>query len=172
MRDNLHRNEMGVIPIEVLKKTPGYPSDEELDKGPTVVIECPEEIPCNPCETICRKSAIIVGDPITNLPRIIPNNCDACGRCIAICPGLTIFIVDNTYSQKEASVSFPYEYLPSPSKGDIIQAIDRKGKIVCEGRVIKVSNPKVYDHTAVVTITIPKEFSQKVRGIKPPAKES
>lgn len=171
MRGNLHQNEVGTIPIEVLKKTPGYPSDKELSKGPTVVIECPEEIPCNPCETICRKSAIIVGDPITNLPRVIPDNCDACGRCIAICPGLAIFMVDNTYSQKEARVCFPYEYLPLPSKGDIVHAVNRKGKIVCEGRVIQVSNPQVYDHTAVITIVIPKEFSKEVRGIQTPAKE-
>lgn len=137
-----------------------------------MVIECPQEIPCNPCETICKKGLIIVGNPITNLPRVIPSNCDVCGRCIAICPGLAIFIVDNSYSQKEASVSFPYEHLPLPSKGDIVQAVNRRGKIVCEGRVIRVSNPKVYDRTAVITITIPRKFSQEARGIKPPAKES
>lgn len=156
----------GVISIDELKKTPGYPSDEVLDKGPTVVIECSEEIPCNPCETICKEGAIVVGEPITNLPEVLPDKCNACGRCIAICPGLAIFIVDKTYSQDKASVSFPHEYLPLPQRGDTIDATNREGRVVCKGKVVRVLNPKANDHTPVITITIPKQFANEVRGIK------
>ena len=162
----MNGNKAGVIPIDMLKKTPGYPSDEILDKRPTVVIECPEEIPCNPCETICKEGAIVVGDPITNLPKFLPGKCNACGKCIAICPGLAVFIVDKTYSQDEALVSFPHEYLPLPQKGDTIKAVDREGKVVCEAKVIRVLNPKAYDHTPVITVAIPKQFANVVRGIK------
>ena len=37
---------------------------------------------------------------------------------------------------------------------------DRKGEVLCEARVVKVQNPKSFDHTPVVTIEIPKELIQ------------
>ena len=58
--------------LERIKTIPGYPGDERIEKGPVVVIECDEDIPCNPCEDICPREAITVGEPITNLPRIDP----------------------------------------------------------------------------------------------------
>ena len=47
------------IDFKYITKMCGYPSKERLAKGPIVVIECPEEIPCNPCETICPKNVIL-----------------------------------------------------------------------------------------------------------------
>jgi len=158
--------ETGIIPMRELKASPGYPSEKRLNKGPVAVIECTDEIPCDPCETVCRRGAIKVGSPITNLPRIIEDKCDGCGLCISICPGLAIFIVDNTYSEREATVSFPYEYLPLPKEGLKAKAVNRKGKVVCEARVVKIRNPKKFDHTPVITIAIPKRHSGEVRGIK------
>jgi len=156
----------GTIPKKELEKSPGYPSKDDLRKGPIAVIECTEEIPCNPCETVCKKGAITVGKPITNLPKIDPEKCNGCGLCIPVCPGLAIFIVDVTYSKKEAALSFPHEYFPLPKKGDEVEAVNRKGEVVCKGKVIRIQNPKSYDHTPVVTISIPKEYINEVRGIK------
>ena len=34
------------------------PSKERLSKGPVALIECFQEIPCNPCYTSCKKGAI------------------------------------------------------------------------------------------------------------------
>lgn len=137
-----------------------------MKKGPVVIIECPEEIPCNPCETICPSKAIVIGEPITNLPQVLEEKCKGCRLCIPICPGLAIFVVDNTYSANEATVSMPYEFLPLPQEGDAVQGLDRKGKVVCEGKVIKVENPHKNDNTAVITIVIPKKYSNQVRNIR------
>jgi len=156
----------GIISKKDLETSPGYPSKKYLKKGPVAVIECTEEIPCNPCETVCKRGAIIVGEPITNLPRIDPEKCNGCGLCIPICPGLAIFLVDATYSKDEAAISFPHEYLPLPKEGDEVEAVNRKGEVVCKGKVLKVRNPKSYDHTPVITITIPKKYVDEVRGIK------
>lgn len=166
MRRKLEVVEAGVISIEALKRMPCYPSDEAFNKGPKAVIECPEEIPCNPCETICKKGAIVIGDIITNIPKFLPDKCNGCGGCIPICPGLCIFVIDKTYSEEDAAISFPHEYLPLPEEGDVVDAVNRKGEVVCKGKVIKILNPKGYDHTPVVTISVPKEFSDEVRGIK------
>jgi len=159
-------HETGTIPFSDIKASPGYPSEEELERGPVVVIECTEEIPCDPCEMVCKRGAIVIGRPITNLPRLDSGKCDGCGLCIPICPGLAIFLIDATYSDKEAAISFPHEYLPLPGEGDQVEAVNRKGEGVCIGTVIKARNPKAYDYTPVVTIVVPKEYLHEVRGIK------
>jgi len=156
----------GTMSKEELEASPGYPSKEDLKKGSVVVIECTEEIPCNPCETVCKKGAIVVGEPITNLPRLDPEKCNGCGLCIPICPGLAIFLVDATYSEDEAAISHPHEYLPLPKEGDEVKAVNRKGETICKGKVIEVRNPKRYDHTPVVTIAVAKKYIHEVRGIK------
>jgi Fe-S-cluster-containing hydrogenase component 2 len=154
------------IDFKEIKKKSGYPSKERLSKGPVVVIECPEEIPCNPCETVCPKNVIAVGNPITNIPVFNEENCDGCGQCIPICPGLAIFLINNTYSADRATIGVPYEMMPLPSKGEIVDALDRNGNIVCDGEIIRIQNPKNFNRTAIVTFAIPKKYSEVIRNFK------
>lgn len=156
----------GFLTIEELKAQTKYPSEERFLKGPVAVIECTHEIPCNPCEGSCKLGAICIGDPITNLPCLDDDKCMGCGVCVAQCPGLAIFIVDKTYSNTQGTVSFPYEYYPAPEKGQEIEAVDRSGKVVCTGTVVKIQNPKSYDRTPVVTIAVDKGMVEEVRSIK------
>lgn len=58
----------GYAHIDELLRPPGYPSEERFEEGPVAVIECLQEIPCNPCETACKAGAIEVGEPITKIP--------------------------------------------------------------------------------------------------------
>ncbi len=148
--------------IKNLKKSPGWPANESFEEGPVAVIECIEEIPCNPCQTVCPGNAITVGYPITNLPGF-NGSCTGCGRCVAMCPGLAIFIVDMTYSKTEASIIIPYELLPLPHTGDTVNALDRNGTGVCKARVIKVVESKKNNRTNLITIAIPKKYSEDVR---------
>lgn len=141
-------------------------SDERYAKGPVAVIECVQEIPCNPCEGACRFNAITIGEPITNLPKINEANCTGCGVCVAQCPGLAIFIVDKAYSDTEATVAFPYEYTPVPAVGEEWEAVNRKGEVQCKAKIVKVMNPKAFDRTPVVTVAIPKEYADEVRSVK------
>jgi Fe-S-cluster-containing hydrogenase component 2 len=153
-----------VVTTEQLRKRSMYPEPECFQKGPVPIIECIEEIPCNPCETICKRNAIRVGKPITNLPVLIDSNtCSGCGQCVVICPGQAIFIVDQTFSDTEASIMFPYELLPLPSKGDAIEGINRTGRRICRGYVHEVRKKKPFDHTALVIIAVPKEHADEVR---------
>ena len=108
----------GFLNSAELKEAGRYPSEERLKKGPVAVIECCQNIPCNPCETACKFGAITVGDLITNLPVLDESKCVGCGVCLTKCPGLAIFVVDK--SKDMATVSFPFEYLPLPEKGDIV----------------------------------------------------
>jgi Fe-S-cluster-containing hydrogenase component 2 len=149
---------------EELSRIPGVPSDERIKKGPVAFIECAQEIPCNPCEEACPFGAITVGKPITNLPKLDETKCAGCGACIAACPGLAIFVVNG--SKEKAEISFPYEYYPLPEKGDKVECVDREGRVVTGGTVLKVVKSKKYDATAVITVQVPMEFIKIVRSIK------
>ena len=156
----------GYPSMDEIKVANGWPTEERFQKGPIAILECVQEIPCNPCEDACPFGAIHVGSPITNCPTLSETACAGCGVCVAQCPGLAIFIVDKAYSQTEAAVSFPYEYLPLLNQGDTVQAVNRACEFVCEATVIKVANIKKQDHTPVVTIVVPKECADSVRSIR------
>ncbi|MBP2628854.1 MAG: 4Fe-4S ferredoxin iron-sulfur binding protein [Firmicutes bacterium] len=153
--------------------TNGYLSDEEmadllptqarLQKGPVGVLECIQDIPCNPCEQACSFQAISIGKPITSLPVLDEDKCIGCGACIPKCPGLAIFVVDCSRPGEMGTVQLPYEYYPLPEFGQIVDAVDRKGFLVAKAVIDRVN---IQDHTAVLTILVPKAFVNIVRGIR------
>jgi Fe-S-cluster-containing hydrogenase component 2 len=147
----------GTPDSDELKAARAFPTEERLLQGPFAVIECIEEIPCNPCETVCPMGAITVGVPITNLPVIDFEKCTGCGICIPMCPGLAICVKDFSHSENKAAISFPFEYLPLPAKGDTVKVADRYGDALCDGVVVRVFNGKRNDRTAVVTVEFAKD---------------
>lgn len=155
----------GVPDRQDIETSPGYPSRARMARGPVAVIECFQEIPCNPCETVCPFNAITVGDPITNLPVLDGEKCNGCGSCIAICPGQAIFLVDNS-GEEQGIVAFPYEYLPLPEKGDQVEVTDREGKVLGIGKVEKVIDSKKNDRTPVIYVSVAKALVEEVRGMK------
>lgn len=134
-------------------------------KKPIAIVECDQEIPCNPCELACPSRAIRIGTPITKCPTFYPKRCKGCGKCIAQCPGLAIFLLDLSFSEKKALVAFPHEYLPLPVKGQEVSAIDQKGAVVGRGRVVKVDSKASNDQTPVIYVAVPKKIARKIRGI-------
>ena len=155
----------GVLSKAELGDLPGVPSKERLWKGPVAVVECNQEIPCNPCQAACPREAIRV-DELTSVPVLDEEKCNGCGSCVAPCPGLAIFVVDMTYSDGEALVTMPYEFLPYPEVGEKVDALDRGGKRICEGTIEKVRTPKKNDRTAVVSVSVPKKHGMEVRAIR------
>lgn len=156
----------GIPTWEELRNSPGFPNEERLKKGRVAVIECVQEIPCNPCEDACSVGAISVGSPITNLPVLDADKCTGCGKCLARCPGLAIFLINYQYSETEAVVSFPFEYWPFPKEGDVVDAVDRGGRIVCKSAVTSVRMPASFNNTCIVSIAVPKEHFLQVRSMK------
>ncbi|KKL91841.1 hypothetical protein LCGC14_1890660 [marine sediment metagenome] len=155
----------GIPTPDELKKSPGYPSLKSLQEGPVAIIECIEEIPCDPCESVCLTGAIKIGSSITNLPVLDEDKCTGCGLCISSCPGLAIFVLNLNYTDQSALLSFPFEVLPLPKVEEQVSAIDREGRTVCKGEVVKILNKRKQDYTPVVSISIPKKYALVVRGI-------
>lgn len=149
---------------------PGIPSESRIRRGPVAVIECFEEIPCDPCEPACPHGAIRVGSPIINLPVLDVDRCNGCGLCIPACPGQAIFVVDVSLPGEMGTVSIPYEFVPLPRKGDTVLALDRDGRVLGEARVIRVVNPPSFDHTPVVTLEVPAGWVMRARHLRPAAR--
>ncbi len=92
-----------------------------------ILIDCKEHIPCNPCQFACPTHAIVVGEDITELPHADPEKCVGCGACVAACPGQACFLIDPDFSESEATIDFPYEYLPLPPVGLEVEARNNLG---------------------------------------------
>lgn len=142
------------------------PGEERLAKGPVAIAECFQNIPCDPCYHSCKQGAIKEFADINERPQINFDRCNGCGSCMSRCPGLSIFVVDATYSDTEAVVKIPYEFLPIPHINEVVTAINRAGQEVGEARVIKVQNTKVQDRTAIIWLVVPKELMMEVRHFK------
>lgn len=154
----------GIPTVEDVEKV--FPNEERMNKGPVAVVECYQSIPCNPCYTACKTGAIKEFVDINNLPDVDHSLCNGCSLCVSNCPGLAIMVVDMTYSEEEALLKIPYEFLPLPLAEQVVKGLDREGKAVCDVKVVKVINSKALDKTPIVTIAVKKEFVKLVRNIR------
>jgi Fe-S-cluster-containing hydrogenase component 2 len=159
-----------------LLKSTGIPSNEDiykvippknrLEKGPVAIIECFQEIPCNPCSTHCPKNAICDMSNIIEIPKLDYDKCNGCGICATACPGLAIFVVDVSYSLDKALVKIPYEFLPEPLEGDIVLALNREGNPIGKCEIIKINRFKNNEKTPLLTLMVDKEIAMDVRNIR------
>ncbi|MTI81099.1 MAG: 4Fe-4S ferredoxin [Firmicutes bacterium] len=142
------------------------PSEERLAQGPVAMAECFQNIPCDPCYHSCRRQAIQPFADINDRPQINHDNCNGCGICLSRCPGMAIFIIDQTYSENESLVKMPYEYLPLPLEKDSVVAVNRAGEAVGEAKVVKVQSNEKLEGTSIVWLAVPNELTMEVRHFK------
>ena len=153
----------------------GYVADDEIERYPGVthavgvhpVMECTQNIPCNPCQDACAKGCISIGDNITSLPVVVPGSkCIGCGMCVASCSGQAIFLVDEETEPGFGTVTLPYEFLPLPEAGEKGIALGRDGQKVCDCEVVSCKTAKAFDHTNLLTIKVPSDMTMKARFYK------
>lgn len=170
----IEKTDEGIKVSENLLKK-GYLEEEEILRFPGIkkisgihpVIECTQNIPCNPCQDACSKKCIKIGEKITSLPVIDEEKkCSGCGMCVASCSGQAIFLVNEDYEPGYASVVLPYEFLPLPAKGYRGKALDRSGSIICDAQVVDVKSSPAFDHTNLLTMKVPVEYAMKARFIR------
>lgn len=168
---NIEKTEEG-IPVSLHLLREGYISDEEIDlypgvthkKGVHPVIECSQNIPCNPCQDACSRKCIRIGEKITSLPAVDADaKCTGCGMCVASCSGQAVFLVEEGFEEGYAAVTLPYEFLPLPKKGEKGFALNRGGKKCCEAEVVEVRSIPAYDHTNLLTMKVPADMTMTAR---------
>ena len=161
------------IPLSASLLAKGYLEEDEISNFPGCeaggsgfhpVVECTQNIPCNPCQDVCPKRCITVGDRITNLPVVHPEvECINCGLCVSACPGPAIFLVNEDLEPGYGAVSLPYEFRPLPAKGEKGTALDRSGKPVCPAEIVDVKITAPYDRTPILTMKVPANMTGKAR---------
>lgn len=156
----------GVPSKEELENCPGVPGEARMRRGRVACIECVQQIPCNPCEGACKCGAITVGEQITNLPCLDEEKCTGLrpvrGKLPRPChhhPRQIVFAGRSDHR-------FPFEYLPLPVEGDIVDAVSRGGETVCKGRILRVTKLPAYAGTAVIRMAVPQEHIDDVRSMK------
>ena len=145
----------GLLTLKDLK----MPTKKQLEKG-VAILECIQEIPCNPCVDSCPVGAISMKD--INAPPINDyDKCIGCTKCVGVCPGLAIFVVK--IKEGRALLTLQYEFLPIPKIGDKFEALDRKGVKVGFGIVRRVVKQ---GKTMVITIEIDENQAMDIRNIR------
>ena len=154
----------------------GVPAQENINEKmpdalrmnkPYAVIECFQEIPCNPCVTSCPFDAIFIPkEDINRSPVVDFDKCTGCMSCISGCPGLAIFVEHRNPEQRKGTVSIPFEMLNRPQKGDVVDLLARDGQPLGTGVVRRVLYGQKQDKTAVITVETDIELVNKARNIQ------
>jgi NADPH-dependent 2,4-dienoyl-CoA reductase/sulfur reductase-like enzyme/Fe-S-cluster-containing hydrogenase component 2/bacterioferritin-associated ferredoxin len=169
--------DVGMVPpewhrtAEVLKSRPGAIITEEIpdgEKGVFPVFHCSQEIPCNPCTSICPQGSILIeGGDILGLPTFNEKDCIACEQCVAVCPGLAITLVDYRKGGDGALVTIPYEFDPAGLKpGHTVTVLDTLGRMLGNVEVVRTRAPKFADHAALVQVRAGLEIAKYIAGIR------
>lgn len=110
---------------DVLKSRPGdvVPRPEERPgKTWKPVFFCTEEIPCNPCTSVCPTSSIKLKarkGNILDLPYFHGSDCRGCMACVAVCPGLAMSLmraIDDHFAEVVLPYEFPADFEPGSCK--------------------------------------------------------
>ncbi len=164
----------------ILKSHPGATSPERLpaaETGVFPVFHCSQEIPCNPCATVCPLDLIhIPSDDIRQLPEYRgfagEKRCLGCEQCLVACPGLAITLVDYRQDTEYPTVSLAYEFLTeSVAVGETVTVLDTTGEKLGDVEVSQVRATKRNDHTAVVKVRAPREYAKRIAGLRVQAPE-
>ena len=156
---------------EILKSRPGAVVTEdipEVEVGVFPVLHCAQEIPCNPCISICPQECIVMeGEDIRALPEYTGEGCTGCAQCVAICPGLAITLVDYRKDADVPTVTVPYEFPPETiHDGDVVTVLDTEGAVLGNVEVVKVRAPKFADRALLVRVRAPREIAKRIAGIR------
>lgn len=153
----------GIASREMFKNL--LPSDERRAKGPYIVMECYEEIPCNPCVTSCTFDAVQM-EALNKCPSVDYEKCTGCSNCVSHCPGLACFVINETIGGGKIDITIPYEMLPVPKKGDQVEVLGRDGAVVGKGEIVRVLSGARMDHTNVVTMRVNEDLLYDARNFR------
>ncbi len=155
----------------LMKAKPPDPIQTEVvdkEEGIFPLFHCNQEIPCNPCTSVCPQQQIkTVDDLITQLPYFTDDqDCIGCGKCVAVCPGLAITLVDYRKDNKSPIVTFPLELTSEKIEvGRKVMVVGNDGELG-EFEVTRARFLKEFPKTQLVSVRLPSEIAKFAVGIK------
>lgn len=169
--------DVGSIPREwsekaaLLKSKPGREIRREPPgkcDGVFPIFHCYQEVPCNPCTSVCPAGAIKTErNEITGLPYMVDLNvCSGCAGCIAVCPGLAVTLVDYRENPGHPLVTLPYEvWRDRVTVGQKVPVTDSDGAVLGYYPVEKVRTRRKYPGTLLVQVRIDSAVAKAAAGI-------
>ncbi|MFW9896130.1 MAG: FAD-dependent oxidoreductase, partial [Candidatus Thorarchaeota archaeon] len=173
--------QMGIKPVEnllelqnlaeLLKTKPPQPLKTDIqfkEEGIYPIFYCNQQIPCNPCTSVCDQKQIeTVDDLITQLPYFKGDqDCIGCGKCVAVCPGLAVVLFDYRKDKDNPFVTFPFEIshvkLEKSQKIIVVSNEEELGEYEVYRSRILPEFPK----TQLITVKLPSEIAKKAVAIK------
>ena len=120
---------------DLMKARPPLPSQSinlEKEEGIFPLFHCNQEIACNPCTSVCPQEQIeTVNGLITQLPFFKDDKeCLGCGKCVAVCPGLAVTLIDYRKDENYPLVTFPLELVSEKlEKGEKIFVVSNNQEL-------------------------------------------
>lgn len=155
----------------IMKKKPPQPVKTETafrEEEIFPVFYCNQEIPCNPCTSVCPQEQIeTIENLITQLPYFKgEQDCLGCGKCIAVCPGLAVVLIDYRKDKDNPLVTFPLELTDEILKnGELINVVSNEKElgefVVYRSRILKE-----FPKTQLVTIKLLSDVAKQAIAVK------
>ncbi len=156
---------------ELMKAKPPPPVKRNFqfkEKGIYPVFYCTQEIPCNPCTSVCDQEQIkTVDDLITKLPYFKgEKDCIGCGKCLAVCPGLAVVLHDYRKNKDSPLVTFPLELTDAKLEKSQKIIVVSNEKELGEFKIHKSRILKEFPKTQLITVKLPLDIAKKAVAIK------
>lgn len=154
---------------EALKAHPGIIKgyqNNPAEQGVFPIIHCLQEIPCNPCTTVCPTNSIHTEDGSLMAVPVYNGSCIGCGKCLLICPGLAITLVDYRKDAEFPTVSVVYEVSNQPIVvGDTMPLTDIEANDLGSYEAIAVQDyPKL--HSQIIRFRVPRQIAKQIAGFR------
>ena len=92
--------------------------------------------------------------------------CTGCANCLAVCPGLSVTLVDFREDPAHPFVTLPYEvWRERVEVGQTVPVTDLDGAILGYFPVEKVSSRRKYPGTLLVRLKVHKDVAKAAAGI-------
>ncbi|MCD4774563.1 MAG: FAD-dependent oxidoreductase [Candidatus Aegiribacteria sp.] len=146
------------------KTFPYLPSESR--EGVYPVLHCMQEIPCNPCMTICPKDLIgTSGHPIMGLPEF-HGSCVGCEKCVAVCPGLAVTLVDFRKSAEKPLVTIPFELGEwLLEKGGEVTVTGWEGSVLGKAVIKDWKTTAGFPNTILLKLETPADIASRTAGV-------
>jgi sarcosine oxidase, subunit alpha len=160
---------------ELLRSKPGPVGAERpsaIAHGIHPVFHCTQEIPCNPCTSVCPQGLIHIDpDDIRHVPSYLGDEaahaCLGCEKCVRICPGLAITLVDHRQDPARPTVTLPLEFgADAVHAGDAVTVLDTCGAVLGDVEVLRVKGARGGGGTMLVKLRAPAEIATRIAGVR------